>query len=52
MINKVMNEKTVKKVIKVLWRETIKKIGKGEMASFEATAEVGTTGYCNSSTFN
>ena len=36
-----MKKKTVEKVIKVLWKETIKKIGKGEIATFEATAEDG-----------
>lgn len=36
-----MKEKTVEKVIRVLWKETIKKIKKGEMANFQATAEDG-----------
>lgn len=34
-----MKKKSVKKVIRVLWKDTIKQIEKGEMADFEATAE-------------
>jgi len=36
-----MKKKNVEKVIRVLWKETIKKIEKGEVANFEATAEDG-----------
>lgn len=34
-----MKKKRIEKVIKVLWKETIRKIDKGKMADFEATVK-------------
>jgi|GEM_PF-5013312 len=36
-----MKYKTVEKVMQTRWKETIRKVKKGEMAEFEATAEDG-----------